>query len=133
MKTTAETDSPGYEVTDASPRVIILTAAVLAVGVAVSLLAAAGYYLHHYGPLVENSDPPRETSFRDGPAQRTSVENEWTQLQADTRAHLEGYGWIDRSKGDVRIPVARAMELLAKESSTSASTPPGNPKGGNPP
>jgi len=133
MKTTAETDSPGYEATDASPRVVVLTAVVLAVGVAVSLLVAAGFYLHRYGPLVGKGDAPRETSFHTGPEQRTSVENEWTQLQAETRTHLEGYGWVDRSKGIVRIPIAQAMERLAKEPSTSAPAASATPKGGRPP
>jgi hypothetical protein len=30
-------------------------------------------------------------------------------------AILNGYGWVDPDKGIVRIPVARAMELVAQE------------------
>ncbi len=32
----------------------------------------------------------------------------------ETRRTLETYGWVDRDRGIVRIPVRRAMELLAE-------------------
>jgi hypothetical protein len=117
MKAIVETHSSGYESTDASPRVAVLTAAVLAGGVVLSLLLAAGLYLHAYGPLAADGHAAQQTTFRDGPTQRTSIQTEWNQLQMETRAHLEDYGWVDRSKGVVHIPVARAMDLLVKESS----------------
>ena len=31
------------------------------------------------------------------------------------RARLESYGYVDKDKGTVHIPIARAMEILAKE------------------
>jgi hypothetical protein len=34
-------------------------------------------------------------------------------LRAEERRLLDGYGWVDRVQGTVRIPIARAMELLA--------------------
>ncbi len=34
-------------------------------------------------------------------------------LRAEERRLLDGYGWVDRAQGTVRIPIARAMELLA--------------------
>ncbi|HEU4700091.1 MAG TPA: hypothetical protein VFS40_12990 [Gemmatimonadales bacterium] len=34
---------------------------------------------------------------------------------AIARQTLEGYSWVDRSRGVVRIPIARAMELVAAE------------------
>lgn len=36
-------------------------------------------------------------------------------LRAREDALLEGYGWIDRGAGRVRIPAARALELLVAE------------------
>ena len=120
MSNLTDTDSPGYEASDASPRVALLTAAVLALGVALSLLAAAGFYLHRHGHSADGGHAPSQTSFRDGPSQRMSIQTDWTQLQADTRPHLEEYGWVDRSNGVVRVPITRAMELLAKEPSATA-------------
>jgi hypothetical protein len=34
--------------------------------------------------------------------------------QATQSAKLEGYGWVDQETGVVRIPIERAMELLAE-------------------
>jgi hypothetical protein len=36
------------------------------------------------------------------------------QVRAREKLELEGYAWIDRSAGQVRIPVVRAMQLLAE-------------------
>lgn len=40
-------------------------------------------------------------------------------------AHLDGYAWIDRSRGVVSIPIERAMELIAhgEHSPTSQEAP----------
>jgi len=32
----------------------------------------------------------------------------------ETRRALESYGWVDRDRGIIRIPVRRAMEMLAE-------------------
>jgi len=37
------------------------------------------------------------------------------ELNAQTKDVLEHYAWIDQTKGLVRLPVARAMELAANE------------------
>jgi hypothetical protein len=42
-------------------------------------------------------------------------------------AELEGYHWVDRSGGIVRIPIERAMELVATGSGTPAAAPPVTP------
>ncbi|MGI8891647.1 MAG: hypothetical protein ACR2G0_12810 [Chthoniobacterales bacterium] len=39
---------------------------------------------------------------------------EWAKVRASEKEHLESYGWIDRTKGVVRIPVRRAMQILAQ-------------------
>ena len=36
---------------------------------------------------------------------------------------LTSYGWIDRQRGIVRIPIDRAMELLANEGESEAAKP----------
>jgi hypothetical protein len=35
-------------------------------------------------------------------------------LRAEESRLLDGYGWVDRPQGTVRISIARAMELLAE-------------------
>ncbi len=45
-------------------------------------------------------------------------------LQAEEGAVLHGYGWVDREKGVVHIPIEDAMELLAKRGLPVASPTP---------
>jgi hypothetical protein len=40
---------------------------------------------------------------------------ELKEFRAGEDAVLNTYGWVDPEKGIVRIPVSRAMELVAKE------------------
>ncbi len=49
------------------------------------------------------------------PTLETSPYGELQQVRAIEQRNLETYGWIDRSRGRVRIPIERAMELLATE------------------
>jgi hypothetical protein len=48
-------------------------------------------------------------------------------------AALEGYHWVDRSGGVVRIPIEHAMELVAAEAGTPAAVPPMTPLANPPP
>jgi hypothetical protein len=45
-------------------------------------------------------------------------------LHAQEHAVLNGYGWVDRKAGVVRIPVQRAMELLAQRGLPARPQPP---------
>ena len=42
-------------------------------------------------------------------------------------AALEGYHWVDRSSGVVRIPIERAMELVVQNANARAAAPPPTP------
>jgi hypothetical protein len=46
-------------------------------------------------------------------------------LHADEDAVLNSYGWVDRKTGVVRIPVQRALELLAERGLPARQLPPG--------
>ncbi len=45
-------------------------------------------------------------------------------LRAEEDALLHGYGWADRQAGTVRIPIERAIELLAERSTRRAGRGP---------
>ena len=45
------------------------------------------------------------------------------ELEVVDKRELTNYGWIDRQRGVVRIPIERAMELLVKESESGTGTP----------
>jgi len=107
--------SPGYEVEDAHPRLIGKVAVIVAGTIIASMIVVG--FLYHFGYL-DISGLNRQTSFTHSPQYRTNIATEWAGLDRDSDVHLHTYSWIDRSHGVVRIPVDRAMDLLAQEAAT---------------
>ncbi|HWA24790.1 MAG TPA: hypothetical protein VG734_03875 [Lacunisphaera sp.] len=99
-----------FEATDASVRAVLIAAGMLVAALAGTLGAAAALQRAR-GPAVTAARPAG--SFRDGWKDRTSIERDQTAGDALSRSRLEGYGWIDRDAGIVRIPIERAMDLTA--------------------
>lgn len=109
-------ESPGYETRDISVRLavwsavgtLIMLAAVLAVlwlalaprGGAPSLMAP--------GFFAGEGHAPGEPRLQSDPA------GELQQREALVRRRLESYGWVDRQRGIVHIPIERAMDLYAQ-------------------
>jgi hypothetical protein len=50
--------------------------------------------------------------------------NDLLQLQAREEAILTSYGWINQDAGIVRIPIDRAMALMAEEGPPPTGEPP---------
>ncbi|HEY2381489.1 MAG TPA: hypothetical protein VGK48_09960 [Terriglobia bacterium] len=48
------------------------------------------------------------------PRLQVSSTDDWTAMLEREQAILHSYGWVDRSRGIVRIPIEREMELVAK-------------------
>jgi hypothetical protein len=77
------------------------------------LLAGAllsGFYLPGHSVVIT----PASTLLPPAPRLETSSGQEFPILHATQEAELNSYGWVDRQKGVVHIPVERAMELIAK-------------------
>ena len=51
------------------------------------------------------------------------------ELEVVDERELTSYGWIDRQRGIVRMPIESAMELLAKEGESEAEKPRTAPAG----
>lgn len=49
-----------------------------------------------------------------GPNLEIDPHNDLVALRARNEAELNSYGWVDRTNGIVRIPIERAMDLLAQ-------------------
>ncbi len=58
-------------------------------------------------------DPMEVQAFPKPRLQRDDVEEMHDQLY-DEEGRLQSYGWVDQDSGEARIPVARAMELIAE-------------------
>ena len=122
---TAPAQSPGgtkpYEERDVAFRPLVLVAGVI-VSVIVGtfllmgvldrgLVAREAERSAPMNPLAESygrQEPP-SPRLQDDPRRDLAL------LRAREQALLDGYGWIDRAAGRVRVPVARAIELLVAE------------------
>jgi hypothetical protein len=76
--------------------------------VAVSLVGLRAYYAWNVrSPVIT---PPRPFA---PPRLQTDPVGDLNRLKAQQRAQLTGYGWVDRDRGLVRIPIERAMDMIA--------------------
>jgi hypothetical protein len=106
----------GHETQDADVRAIAWTLAGLATGAV--LVGFLVYGIFHYladHPLTEAPpDPMAEASGPQIPPAPRVNDHPATELQdlhAREEQILSSYGWTDRQKGVVRIPIDRAMDL----------------------
>lgn len=100
---------------------IVYTGAVLAGVVVISAVLmwwmSVGLKTH-----LEAADPPppvlpeaREQELPPEPRLQTSPEEDLRLLRQEEDEYLYGYGWVDENAGLARVPIERAMELLAAE------------------
>jgi hypothetical protein len=132
----ASRSDPGYEKRDLEPRTIALFAAG---GAVVILLAAAlAFWMvqsatKRYSAR-QSARPPAPAATPE-PRLQVQGSNDLREMRKAEESLLNTYGWLDREKGLVRIPVERAMELLAKKEgerreATGASQKKGKDRGG---
>ncbi|HVU33250.1 MAG TPA: hypothetical protein VHE61_07435 [Opitutaceae bacterium] len=101
-----------YEMRDASLPIIGIGAGVMAVCVAAAIgISAWMYSVRYRHPSIPSA--LRQTSFRDGPEQEPDINRDWRRVNAAAKAHLANYAWVDRHAGIARIPIDRAMALVA--------------------
>jgi hypothetical protein len=110
----------GYETTDVNPKTLLAWVGGLACTILLSIVAAwvffdvlAGYAQRAdpvISPLapVDKASPPEPKLIVDEPHDLASVSKQEEEV-------LDGYGWVDKAGGVIRIPVARALDLVAKE------------------
>lgn len=117
-KIPAESIEAGHEVRDLSPKNIALFGLSLAVLLVAVVIVT--YWLHEHYTTVEirtQAPPSPVSSAREPtPEPRLSVTpgEDIKALRAAEDSILKNYGWVDAKSGIVRIPVERAMEILAQ-------------------
>ena len=101
----------GFEIADANTIRIALLCIGLVIFVALSMVAVTIIYNqriktqnHAFGP-----------GYQGGASQRTPIEDTWKALDAETAAHLGGYRWVDKERGEVQMPIDRAMDLIQEK------------------
>ncbi len=113
------TESDRHERTDVNVRGVLLAAGALAAaGIVVQLVVGAQFAALRGARARENPPAPVAVAPPGGPPEprlQTTPAEDLAQLRAREDTILDGYGWEDRAAGMVHIPIARAMELVARE------------------
>ena len=90
--------------------------------VAMALLVGVfNYFKIHDGGEARTIDPA--TVFPRPQLQKTPIPDLGT-MRAEEDAVLNNYGWVDKQKGVVRIPIDRAMDLVLKKGLPARSAAP---------
>jgi len=115
---TARSAESGHEVGDINPKRVAMVGLALATVIAVSLLVTYGLFYYFYRGETRKRPVPSPLSYsrEPTPEPRLSVEpgEDLKTLRSEEDAMLKSYGWIDRDKGVVHIPIDRAIEILAE-------------------
>lgn len=108
----------GHEVSDINPKRVAMVGLALATVIALVLLVTYGLFQYFYRGETPTRPLPSPLSYtREAtPEPRLSIEpgKDLKTLESEEDAVLKTYGWIDREKGIVRIPIDRAIEILAE-------------------
>ena len=117
---------------------VVGTVLFLAIAVAAAMFGMSSLersFLHQ----AEESDPAlpvmseaRELRLPPAPRLQAQPQSELANAQAEDRFLLDGYGWVDRSAGRVRIPIEEAMLLITEQNlgeapEASETEPPSRP------
>ncbi|HVU25834.1 MAG TPA: hypothetical protein VHE13_17010 [Opitutus sp.] len=115
MSSGTELPPADYEPRDASPGNILIVGIGLYLGLGLAFCVSAAFMHERYHGVTPAGTIGRQTSFHYSPEAKTSIDGDWIRQDAAVQRHLHTYGWIDRDHGVVRIPIDRAMDLLAAE------------------
>jgi hypothetical protein len=109
-----------YERSDADPRLI----AALALGVAAFLIVAPFGLLAVYPGADRLGGLPAERPLPPQPRLQVRPKADLDVLRAMEQERLASFGWVDRDRKIVRIPIERAMGLLTKRGLPEWPSPP---------
>jgi hypothetical protein len=119
----------GHELSDAKPLLVAITVAVLFAVIFATMGALGWMYIRLYSPAPAIPVKQTEEEFGNAPHSWTSIEDDWKAINAQSHRRLDGYGWMDQGHAVVRIPIQRAMDLVAAQGlpARPGATPPAFP------
>jgi hypothetical protein len=106
---------------------IVIAAVIVHVGLWVllaSLRREARQHDPRLSPLAETQPTPPAPRLQSAPSQ------DYRQFRREEDERLHSYGWVDREHKVVRIPIERAMELLAERGEPKIDLPQETPAQG---
>ena len=107
-----------HEKSDASPGSVagFELALLLLCAIAMALMAGLFYYLTKREAVADTSRSPLSTERVAPPAPNLQISPtaDLEQLGAEEETRLHTYGWVDQKQQIVRIPVEKAMDIVAE-------------------
>ncbi|MDO9708769.1 hypothetical protein [Paracraurococcus lichenis] len=94
---------------DLNPRIVVIVG-LGTLGLVFATLGLAWLFQDLVGISGPSAQPP--TRFAP-PRLQSDPAGELRDYQAAQAARLSAYAWVDRERGQVRIPIGRAMEMVA--------------------
>ena len=111
----AESRADGHEVSDASAKTVGLYVLGLFAVIFICMGSLAVMYKRMYADTDAIPVAPMQQSFKNAPQDKTSIAKDWDTIDGLAHERLDGYGWTDQAHGIARVPIARAMALVARE------------------
>ncbi len=110
-------EAAGHEITDAAPKPLVnvgIAMAVLVTGTFIGIVVLFKV-LNYYQPLLEPDPHPLSQTRAVSSEPRIQVDppKQKRSLREIEDHVLRTYDWVDRDQGRVRLPIARAIEILA--------------------
>ena len=111
-------ETAGHEITDAAPKPLVnvgIAMAVLVTGTFIGIVVLFKV-LSYYQPLLDPEPHPLSQTRAVSSEPRIQVDppRQKRSLREIEDHLLTTYDWVDRDQGMVRIPIARAIEILAE-------------------
>ena len=113
-----EEEGAGYERKDLSPRAIALFGVALSVAIVLSAAIVTLFQLYaesRYARRQASRPPIVTTREATKPRLQVNAPSELRTVREAEDRMLNSYGWIDPQAETVRIPIERAMEILAQK------------------
>ncbi len=106
---------PNHELRDIRFSIVLISVASLLLIVILGLGAGFGAYRFLQYETPEESRAAEPAVIPPPPRVTPDPARQLDALRAITEQQMTTYGWIDRTQGKVRIPVARALEIIAEQ------------------
>jgi hypothetical protein len=116
---------PGHEIDDVNAGGILKTAGVLGAFLVVVYLVlriAMGDF-SSIDSRIRSADSNRDQAAPASPRLQVDPATELAGLREEERKGMNSYQWVDRKAGIARIPVDRAMEIVARSGLPKPSAP----------
>ena len=107
----------GHEPSDLKPRAIVVFLVLLGVMIVGVLVVSAWIHEYSAARLARMEAPPSPLAKQAPPAEprlQVFAPRQMQEFRAAEEATLNSYDWVNRAAGVVRIPIDRAMQLLAE-------------------